>query len=57
MLYYANAKVIKFIDIKVDFAGKEFVSIEPKPEQIGTYEIKSGCVMHGFFEQGYSRND
>lgn len=45
------------MDIKVDFGGKEFVTLDPKPEQIGTYEIKSGCVLHGFFEQGFSRHD
>lgn len=57
LLYYANDKTIKFVDIELNFGDKSFIELDPKPDQIATYEIKSGCKLHGFFENGFSKDD
>ncbi len=57
LLYYGNRDFIKIVDIKKEFGSDKSVTIDPKPDEICTYEIKAPCKLHGFFENGYSRND
>lgn len=57
LFFYGNSDVIKIVDIKKDFGNEKSLEISPTPEQILTYEIGAPCKLHGFFENGYSRND
>jgi hypothetical protein len=57
LLHYGNSSTIKIVDIKKDFNGAKQLLLNPKPEEILTFEIKGPCKLHGFFENSYSRND
>ncbi|CDW75557.1 wd-40 repeat protein [Stylonychia lemnae] len=57
LLHLANQRTIKIVDVQRDFGSEKEIKIEPKSDQIVTFEITGGCKLHGFFENRFSCDD